>query len=257
MKEHPILFNGSMVRAILDGRKTQTRRVMKCFDRGGHVDFGYYPERSTTCDWPSYEDPYGDWHPFACPYGEPGDQLWVRETWKEISRSWYRSAPDTDYVVIGYRATCDMGRLGLSSRDFTVPHGTAACVNTPSHRWRPSIHMPRWASRILLEVVDVRVERVRDISEQDAIAEGVERLFTAEQCEDMTPPIDHRTFGWKNYFWHGGDAPTSIVDSWEHQYSNYQSARGSFASLWEFIHGTGSYAENRWVWVVEFKRVTP
>lgn len=239
MKEHPILFNGAMVRAILDGRKSQTRRLMKCFDRGGHVDFGYYPERSTTCDWPSYEDPYGDWHPFACPYGEPGEsRLWVRETWKEISRSWYRSAPDTDYVVIGYRATCDMGRLGLSSRDFTVPHGTAACIHTPSHRWRPSIHMPRWASRILLEVVNVRVERVQDISEEDALAEGIREVTK-----------DGNVFKYC-VFDRGDCSSTPWADM-------ARTAIGAFRQLWDSIHGDGAWDRNDWVWVVELKRTTP
>lgn len=111
--------------------------------------------------------------------------------------------------------------------------------------------MPRWASRITLEITSIRVERLQDIGEADAIAEGIEREFA-----------HNRDIGWKNYLWHGhfgkngtGDRRS---DNWEHQYSTYADGKavGSYSSLWEFINGYGSWAENPWVWVIEFTRVT-
>lgn len=126
MKERPILFSGPMVRAILDGRKTQTRRVVK--PRQGMLD---------------------DWTGLPCPYGKPGDRLWVRETC-------YFEQPHGEVI---YRA--DPGSEKALDPEFT------------GLRWRPSIHMPRWASRITLEIVNVRVERLQDIRVDDARAEGV------------------------------------------------------------------------------------
>lgn len=136
MKERPILFSAPMVRALLDGRKTQTRRVVKpqptatreeairTYGKGGTfiLEAGFFGVR--------------------CPYGQLGDRLWVRETWGACAGSPVYRADDN--------ATCPDGG-----------------------RWKPSIHMPRWASRITLEVTGVRVERLQDISEEDAIAEGV------------------------------------------------------------------------------------
>ena len=129
MKERPILFGGDMVRAILDGRKTQTRRPVK-LDFSGRV-------RRARRSW-HLEDPNAV---NACPFGAPGDRLWVRETW---------ACPQT---VTYYRA----------DEEALLPRG---------EKWTPSIHMPRWASRIALEVTAVRVERVQDITEKDALAEG-------------------------------------------------------------------------------------
>lgn len=139
VRERPILFSGPMVRAILEGRKTQTRRVLKNPDDGV----------STTIEdgSPLYCDDGGFWHPRPCPYGQPGDRLWVREA--------HQLSPDGPI----YRAT---------ARE----HGTYEPGGAGP--WRPSIHMPRWASRITLEITDVRVERVQEITEDDAIAEGVE-----------------------------------------------------------------------------------
>lgn len=130
MKERPILFSGEMVRAILEGRKTMTRRVIK-------------------------PQPAGEWAApgkTACPYGQPGDRLWVRETWRKTN---WTDEPNRGEWRVFWRAT---------EKEDSRNNGL----------WRPSIHMPRWASRILLEVVSVRVERVQDISEEDARAEGVE-----------------------------------------------------------------------------------
>jgi hypothetical protein len=148
MKERPILYNGPMVRACLAKTKRQTRRVMK-------------PQ-------PSSVDELGRWYRmssggeslncYSCPYGQKGDRLWVRETWSH-------DAPDLD--------TCRRGHE--SDGTFYGPYykATASRFELTSLRWRPSIHMPRWASRITQTITEVRVERVQDISEADALAEGV------------------------------------------------------------------------------------
>jgi hypothetical protein len=155
-KERPILFSGAMVRAILDGSKTQTRRIVKV--RG--LDFiGGKGQENDPAAW-GY--PYPDREGYAdltdgiaCPYGKPGDRLWVRETWGISARvstdGNERRLREQDLTHLLYRATADHD----------------------SDRWRPSIHMPRWASRTTLEVESVRVERLQDISEEDAKAEGV------------------------------------------------------------------------------------
>ena len=142
MKEHPILFNGEMVRRLLDGRKTQTRRVIKP-----------QPEEqllfAESCGFSAWVSPSLNLDEGAmrcCPYGVPGDRLWVRETWFQGYATVYRA----DY-----------------------PGDQAGPSGDPADKWRPSIHMPRWASRITLEVTGVRVERVQDISIGDAYAEGI------------------------------------------------------------------------------------
>jgi len=196
MKERPILFSAPMVRAILEGRKTMTRRVIKNPDLIKEVCDGI----------PMFEDSFGNWHETAtrCPYGQPGDRLWVRETF--------------DYGLstksgIAYRATSKW-------EDFE--DGTPKDFD--EIKWKPSIHMPRWASRLTDEITAIRVERLQDISEEDALAEGVERF----------------TSGWKNY-----TDPTVCC----------QTARASFFTLWESINGPGSWNANPLAWVIEFKMV--
>lgn len=248
MSEHPILFSGAMVRAILDGKKTQTRRVMNPqpdFDRGvwsiaataSRLGFAANTEagfaegilRSAV----------------RCPYGAVGDTLWVRETW--------------GYAV----ASLDEERLAVYRATIEDP------PRWPSHRppyeemvvWRPSIHMPRWASRISLRITDVRVERLQECSEEDAIAEGLARSYTQEQCDTIVGLIGSRAedHGWKNYLWHG-DVGRGITqaqaDAWPYQFSNYKSARDSYASLWESINGKRApWSSNPWLWVVSFERI--
>jgi hypothetical protein len=211
VKERPVLFSGPMVRAIIEGRKTQTRRVIKPQPTGP----GYTmltPAGNFITIWP---DDDGFDHFAKCPYGKPGDRLWVRETWKRASMA----TPD------GIMYAAD--NL-LRWFDGTDPAAASSAVKFPRDgKWKPSIFMPRWASRITLEVVNVRVERLQEISEADAIAEGV---YTNEQALQKLglPP--------------GTKLQGTCVDK--------------YRIVWESINGKKyPWASNPWVWVVEFKKV--
>lgn len=188
MTERPILFSGPMVRAILDGRKTQTRRLVVCRSKRA-TDFDLWLQEA------------------ECPYGQPGDRLWVRETW---GRS-------TD-LVRGYVYATDQH---VSRFDIL------------GERWTPSIHMPRAASRLSLEVTSVRVERLQNISEEDALAEGIR--------EDGEPWASE--YGW-------GVADRRVWAA--------NTARQRFEYAWDRINGDrAAWASNPWVWCVGFKRVEP
>lgn len=193
MKERPILFNGEMVRAILDGRKTHTRRALS--PQPDTVQQGLIGPLN------------GSGNLLVCKHGQPGDRLWVRETWARYNI-------DQNSHDMAYRAT--------TPSDWP-----------PEGLWRPSIHMPRWASRITLEITGVRIERLQDITEGDAKQEGVEPIsfekFSAEDRALLDYPLME-----------SGD-----------------SYRNGFAFLWESINGPGSWAKNPWVWVIEFKRRKP
>ncbi|MCW1887689.1 hypothetical protein OKA04_23330 [Luteolibacter flavescens] len=214
IKERPILFSGPMVRALLDGTKTQTRRIIA--PQPEATSFAYL--------WKGREIGEKIFPLTCCPYGAPGDRLWVRETFGDRA----------DYAAIGALH---------KDRYYYAADGKKA-----GWRYRPSIHMPRKASRITLEVVSVRVERLQDISEEDAIAEGIE----------CTHRDEDRTF-WKNYRFEGPIAKRGKV--WtpeENQIVNYnRKPVRSYQSLWESINGPGSWDANPWVWVVEFKRLSP
>jgi len=203
MKERPILFSAPMVRALLAGTKTQTRRNLK-LKPGFDVE-----ERDDGTLWPCAEHPDCDddvWMP--CPQGEIGNQLWVRETW-----------------AYGIHAMA-------AERDEDGPFVYAADGTTQGRlcdRWTPSIHMPRWASRISLEITALRAERLQDISDADARAEGIEGMAGDPEC------------GYRNYLDQSGK-------DWS------LSPRESFRSLWESINGPASWAKNPYVWVVEFER---
>jgi hypothetical protein len=151
MSEKPILFSGPMVRAIMDGSKTMTRRIVKPQPPPETLEMRLHGDEWLPCweddDYAGCYVAHGDMgHRRRCPYGRPGDRLWVRETFQDDS------GLEFDMPMCVYRAT----------------------DNTAATRWRPSIHMPRWASRITLEVVAVRVERLNDISAYDAISEGID-----------------------------------------------------------------------------------
>lgn len=187
MSEHPILFKQDMVKAILTGRKTQTRRVI---DPQSLLD---RETRVTAC--------------YKCPYGSPGDLLWVRE------KCAIGFNDDSD-LVVDYHAD------GKRRWFDVTPENERYSLRYINDDWRrPSIHMPRWACRILLRVVDVRVERLNEISEEDTIAE----LGIPEKWAGTEPEPYKR----------------NII--------------GSFSVLWDSINGRGAWALNPWVWVIEFK----
>ncbi|EAV5247371.1 hypothetical protein A2G11_003814 [Salmonella enterica subsp. enterica serovar Stockholm] len=200
-----------MVRAILEGRKTQTRRIMKV--QPGTPEFGlrriiesskanengmYFWSQDDACGIKARSKP------FLFPYGEVGDRIWVRETFRVHSRA-------TDVATLVYRASV---RNSWTEQTHRVPVAVCNKPATPE-KWTPSIHMPRWASRITLEITDVRVERLNSISDSDASKEGC--------CiADME----------------SGDCLSDV-----------------FTRLWTSIYGDDSWQANPWVWVIEFKRV--
>src|SRR3990167_4436212 len=221
MKERPILFNGAMVRALLAGTKTQTRRVVKM--KPHHQ----IEERDDGTPWPWMHDGERNadsW--LACPYGQPGDRLWVRETFVQgwdhdpVTDRIKRFDSDGKQIPIKTWYRADETDIGWCDAD-----GWEA--NTP---WKHSIHMPREASRITLEVTGVRVERLQDISEADALAEG---------C----------TQNHNGHFW-GGPHQTSGM-------KQMATALQAYQDLWESINGPGSWDANPWVWVVEFRSTRP
>lgn len=241
MKERPILFSAPMVRAIFEGRKTQTRRVLKVqpdavHDSRPYWNIGGYRAWEFTNE--SDIMRMGTHNPLRCPYGQPGDRLWVRETFTvehqvetdqppphSDGRPVYQCPHGSGWRQAHYRATDPAPELQYEDM-------SADCE--PECRWKPSIHMPRWASRILLEVVSVRVERLHDISEADALAEGVSSLrgegqFFMDYLKS-TPGTEDFTAG---------------------------SARNSFQTLWRSIRGDESWLSNPWVWVIEFRKVSP
>ena len=197
MKERPILFSGPMVRAILNGSKTQTRRIVKPQPYApGYKAIDLPPD----CHITDLND-----MKIKCPYGQPGDRLWVRETIKANPSDIYYAA---DEKTIEYDND--------SQPEFFDSYGS----DQKEEVTIPSIHIPRWASRITLEIVNIRVERLNEISEEDAKAEGVS--YTKDEFEK------HR--------WCFKD---------------------EFEKLWESIHGPGSWKKNPWVWVIGFRRVKP
>ena len=200
MKERPILFSAPMVRAILDGRKTQTRRIIK--------NIGIVPGIGEVLNG---SDDAKEWPDF-CPYGKQGDRLWVRETHWMDKRDILCAVMDLD----GFAVDAHPAGRNKFVKDFH------SLKNNKFWKKRPSIHMPRIVSRILLEITGVRVERLQDISECDAKAEG------SYVCD---------------YF------GRRLLD----QSSNQGCYKWGYRSIWESINGTGSWDLNPFVWVVEFK----
>jgi hypothetical protein len=220
MIERPILFNGPMVRALLDGRKTQTRRFVKPQFEREPVDV---VDGVPSWDAPTNYDGEVQMNTTRgkpCPYGVPGDRLWVREAWRSTSDLDANSGSRIAELCLdaGYRSPWAPIRYEADTTQRNWEH-----TSTPPHdrepaagRYRHARFMPRWASRITLEVTGVRVERLQDISEADAQAEGV------ELSDDQTYPY---TF--------------------------------AFATLWDQLNGDDAWSADPWVWVVEFKRVSP
>lgn len=232
MKERPILFSAPMIRAILNGTKTQTRRVAPI----SRLDIRQQDEGMVTWSVAFAKPVKGTLASHSggklstdqasrivasqfCPYGQPGDRLWVREAFQPLlaegSDHWKADWKTGEGYAISYPATD--GIKEWIDPDDNIGSGC-----------KPSIHMPRWASRITLELTGVRVERLWEISEADAIAEGIERSYDQWR--------DYRTDQAVNY----PNAATPI---------------DSYRTLWEQINGQGSWDINPWVWVVEFRRL--
>lgn len=215
MKERPIIMSAPMVRAILEGRKTQTRRLVKGIpsDEQSTVDLiphcGPHPcDPCLTGVWMDERTVDGEHGPalYRCPYGVVGDRLWVRETWKATGLAAFEKPRNTKHCG-RFAYAADPEQLG---RDALI-------------RWRPSIHMPRWASRITLTITGVRVQRLQDITEEDAKSEGIERSKGGQ---------------WLDYESDGKGCVYSAVNG--------------FHSLWGHINGPDTWDRNPWVWALTF-----
>lgn len=233
MKERPILFSGPMVRALLDGSKTQTRRVLKVphenpLGKWEVLPWGG-PNGGRTRDGKTvpFQNVIGHTRTgeiIACPRGEPGDRLWVRETWQGPLLQEFEVDADPDWHYASHihqyqnPAHCEYAADGGPKPEYTDAD------DVMRQGWRPSIHMPRWASRITLEITRVRVERLQDISDADCVAEGCGALSAAIGCPMTSAP--------------GETIP-----------------RAMFRALWESINGPDSWAANPWVWAIEFRRL--
>ncbi|CAI1761359.1 ASCH domain-containing protein [Serratia proteamaculans] len=218
MKERPVIFNGEMVRTILYGRKTQTRRVIANVGADNCIPLQKQTKTKDGIYTHVMDAPmYG-----LCPFGQVGDRLWVRETWGVVSHDfdsdgwmidWVPDRPATPIEEMSFGNGYYTGHaIYAADGSFTWGdddgHGERSC-------WKPSIHMPRAACRILLEIIAVRVERLNDISENDAKAEG---------------------------------APTELCLIGEKHFLG-------FRTLWKSIYGEENWSANPWVWVIEFRRV--
>ncbi|WP_462182192.1 morphogenetic protein [Klebsiella variicola] len=221
MTERGMIFNSEMVRAILDGRKTQTRRIMAP-QPADDIERGIFPNPEAIGWKSSLRHKHGSTTAHFCPYGKPGDRIWVRETFQgplfdyDLMDSYCKDpTPFEKPEFCVYKAD------GVPAPEFYDADDELHCC------WRPSIHMPRWASRILLEITDVRVERLNAISEEDARAEGIIdggclNCGEPEPCGCANPEPD---------------------------------ATDAFAYLWQSIYGQENWNADPWVWVIEFKRV--
>lgn len=253
MRERPILFSAPMIRALIDGRKTQTRRVMKPQPAPNGTwsktlnDFvcliDEYPPSATIWN--------GGWlgmdagEKQCCPCGVPGDRLWVRETWQHAPQDRCdcpqpsEPSPCDDWSngtgcrsnrgEVLYRADVGNETEERSVVRLAHRHGTHVAP------WRPSIHMPRWASRITLEITDIRVERLQEISEADAEAEGA--AFTCPQCGN---DLDDE---------HGTEVHAACDDP------DMGSHGEGFRRIWTAINGSGSWDANPFVWCLSFRRI--
>ncbi len=229
MKERGMIFNGEMVRAILDGRKTQTRRPVK------------FPvhDKNLGCELAGNElaGELSAGNYLNSAFGKPGDRIWVRETFQgplfdyDLMDSYCKDpTPFEKPEFCVYKAD------GVPAPEFYDADDELHCC------WRPSIHMPRWASRILLEIIDVRTERLNAISEEDAQREGVHTEVWDQTVVARNYAASDEFF----QFW---------SDDMPHYVEMNQLYRSSFRSLWESIYGAENWQANPWVWVIEFKRV--
>lgn len=242
MKERPILMTPENAQKCHEGTKTQTRRVLKRqpWEGMGSIDGPafYHPtevDKKTGQEYPGKEvfgvyDADGEWG-CVCQFGRPGDRLWVRESiyidhFDYVKGPLPKEKPSLDDGMLIYRGE------GTCCEQF----GECDCGGAGAP-WRPSLYMPRWACRTVLEITEVRVERLQEISEEDAIAEGVTCLGGVNGTYDR----DDFSGCWTNY------SNTETAAYWNSPIDSYH-------SLWDSINGVGSWALNPWVWVIEFRR---
>lgn len=228
MKERPILFSSEMVKAILNDTKTITRRAVKKdivnqFDIDVDETIAAFVEQDTG-------DSYNPIN--ICPYGNVGDRLWVRETWAVEESLDAKPPRGFSAWPVWFKANnaycCNAN--GFPNHGFHNPNATKG-------KWRPSIFMPRWASRITLEITDIKVEQLQDITEEDAIAEGIH----------LCAGIDEEGYA-HGYHW-GPVSDTELL---------FNSATSAYRKLWDSINGrkpSKAWDDNPWVWVIEFKEV--
>lgn len=234
MKERGMIFNGEMVRALLDGRKTQTRRIMAP-QPADDIERGIFPNPEVIGWKSSRRHKHGSTTAHFCHYGKPGDRIWVRETWGVVSHAfsddglmidWVPDRPATAIHEMPFGNGYYSGYV-IYAADGDFTWGDDDGYEDGRSCWKPSIHMPKAASRILLEITNVRVERLNAISEEDARAEGIIdggclNCGEPEPCGCANPDPD---------------------------------ATDAFAYLWQSIYGQESWNANPWVWVIEFERV--
>lgn len=263
MKEHPVLFNAPMIRALLDGTKTQTRRPVKGvppsvvrFEVASLSKTEFGKKAPIWLGWTADNNNI-DFHA-PCPFGVVGDRLWVRETWApfHIGSKHSLASPVEDLD------DADGARFAADRRVWSCTGGNGAHApaddggwNYAPHRWRPSIHMPRWASRITLEVTDVRVQRVQDISEEDAKAEGVTTMDMPEEWM----AVRRRAMGYEESIAFDRQPSSVVIDELglrevtRHPARTLTSTRSGFSRLWDSVYD--SWNANPWVWAVSFRRV--
>ena len=216
VRQRPILFSTEMVRAILDGRKTMTRRIIKpqpIIDNDS--GFVYSGNHRVCIKNDMFHRQWAEAFERFCPYGEVGDILWVRETWKPkyLKRCLYE-------FQLKYTDVCPW--FYAADGDCEKGYGS----------WKPSIHMPKEAARLFLRITDIRVERLQNISEEDAISEGIKKVSNHNQ--------------WYNYLHPKNAVPAQM---W------VRGAVNSFETLWASINGFESWQSNPWVWVVSFEQI--
>ncbi|MGG7931371.1 hypothetical protein PGN89_22460 [Klebsiella aerogenes] len=230
MKERGMIFNSEMVRAILDGRKTQTRRVIANIGNDNCLPLQKRTKAKDGIYTHVMDAPiYG-----LCPFGKTGDRIWVRETWSDVNLEGipavaYRADGDVCSLMEDKSLLDDDGAFNYDDDRVTKYHFSAwysDLIDGVEGNWRSSIHMPRWASRLILEITGVRVERLNSIHDVDAMREGIQNLTTCSHADFGIPGV-----------------------------VNAQHPVRAFQLLWESIYGADNWKANPWVWVVEFKRI--
>lgn len=225
MKERPILLSASNVRGIIEGRKTQTRMKLNPqpwseAELCGGAGYGWSQKgkESKNFHWNTTEETLAKSLHAHCPYGVPGDRLWVKETWC----AWDTTDEEQEANEVSGNAEY-LAEIGICRWNITY----RADPRRHAEKWRPSIFMPRWASRITLEIEAVRVERLIEIATEDCIAEGIYQQGGQWIIDGSVTGL-----GWMQ-------------------------PEGAYRELWESINGPGSWDANPWVWVIQFRRITP